>query len=63
MPSEYCYPHKDSAKIDMVSKETLAKQKTFKGAKMTNHEWLTKKNAVNQMTNAEYHPHKGQEEV
>jgi hypothetical protein len=59
--NDYIYPHKDSAKIDMVSKETLARMKTFKNAKMTNSEWLTKKNAVNQMTDSEYHPHKGQE--
>jgi hypothetical protein len=62
MPSDYCYPHKDTPKIDMVSKETLAKQKSFKGAKMINSEWLTKKNPVRQETNPEYHPHKGQVE-
>lgn len=60
MPSnETRYPHKDSHKIDMVSKETLAKQHTFKNAKMTNSEWLMKKNPVRQATNPDYHPHKG----
>ena len=63
MPSkETKMPHKDSPKIDMVSKETLAKQKTFKNAKMTNSEWLTKKNPVRQEINEFYHPHKGQVE-
>lgn len=59
--SDYCYPYKDSAKIDMVSKETLESMKTFKGAKMTNSEWLTKKRAVREASDASYHPHKGQE--
>ena len=57
-----CYPHKDSPSIDKVNQEALAKQKTFKGAKFTTSELLTKKNPVNQMTDAEYHPHKGQVE-
>lgn len=56
------YPHKDSSKIDMVTKETLASMKSFKGAKDVSSEWLTKQNPVRQATDAEYHPHKGQEE-
>jgi hypothetical protein len=63
MPSnETCFPHKDSSSIDMVSKETLDKQKTFKNAKMTNSEWLTKKHPVREEINEFYHPHKGQVE-
>jgi hypothetical protein len=61
--NSYVQPHKDSPKIDLTSKETIARMKTFKGAKDTSTEWLTKQNAVNQMIDAEYHPHTGQEEL
>ena len=56
------YPHKDTPKIDEVTKGTLDRMKTFKGAKFTNSEWLTKKSPVRQEINEFYHPHKGQEE-
>ena len=59
----YKYKDKDRDAIDTVSKFMLADMKSFKGAKDVSTEWLTKKNPVNQMTNAEYHPHKGQEDI
>lgn len=48
------YPHRDSPKIDGVSKETLSSMKTFKGAKLTNTQWLTKRNAVREEINPFY---------
>jgi hypothetical protein len=61
MPSnETRYPYKDTAKIEEASIPTG--QKTFKNAKPISSQWLTKKNPVQQMTNPEYHPHKGQVE-
>ena len=59
----YKYKDTDRDSIDMVGKFQLADMKSFKGAKDTSTEWLTKKNPVNQATNPEYHPHKGQEEI
>ena len=59
----YKYKDKDRDSIDMVTKYQMEDMKGFKGAKLTNTEWLTKKNPVNQMTNPEYHPHKGQEDI
>jgi len=60
MPSKQ--PHQDSPSIDYTSCEQLKSMKSFKGAKETDTEWLTKKNPVNQMTDSAYHPHKGQAE-
>jgi len=54
-------PYQDSPSIDYTSCEQLKKLKSFKGAKETDTEWLTKKNPVRQKINPEYHPHKGQE--
>ena len=63
MPSNYkCFPHKDSPSIDKIVDEQLAKLKGFKGGKNPSSQWLTKKAPVNQATNPEYHPHKGQED-
>lgn len=59
----YKYKDKDPDKIDTASKYMLADMKTFKGAKDTSTEWLTKDNPVRKMTNPDYHPHKGQEEI
>lgn len=59
----YHYKDKDKDKIDTVSKFMLADMKSFKGAKDTSTEWLTKEHPVRQQTNPEYHPHKGQEDI
>ena len=59
----YNQPHKDSPKIDQTSRETVGRMKQFKGGKDISSQWLTKKHAVNQMIDSEYHPHMGQEEL
>ncbi len=62
-PFKYKDKGKGEYKIDTVTKYMLEDMKTFKNAKYTNTEWLTKENPVRQATDAEYHPHKGQEEI
>ena len=59
----YKYKDKGQDKIDTVTKYMMADMKGFKGAKGTDTEWLTKENPVRQQTNADYHPHKGQEDI
>lgn len=55
--------HHPGSDIENSSKEQLAKMNSFKGAKDTSTEWLTKKNAVNEKINEFYYPHKGQEDI
>jgi hypothetical protein len=60
LSNETVFPYKDTPKIEEAT--MLRGQKTFKNAKHISSEWLRKKNPVQQMTDPEYHPHKGQVE-
>lgn len=42
------YPYRDKKTIEDSSIDCLKRQKSFKGAKFTDSEWLKKKNAVRQ---------------
>lgn len=59
----YAYGSDDPDAIDTAGKFQLASMKSFKGAKDTSTEWLTKKNAVRSASDAPYQRFKSGEDV